>query len=489
MKNAVDGNCEHRVRHGESLSARTSSVSSSWKRENLRSIAISRTPHTQYTALGSSSGRRCVVTVGSEDLRIFVCAHKAPVVIPLQSLDARTAAGGDGRRLELRRRGLIWTSMRYLCCCEPFTHVVCLCKGGDSDALSAALLPPKIKDPDVWNPVDLRPFRLEELPTDVLYNVASFVSVPMVHESMRACSYLRAQLGGDAFWHRLYVSIPERMRSQIDEFSAGTDGNSYADKVALAYLRFCQGCHSRRQCLGPCPQCGTVPLFDAFVHFDLRAFEKLRLRLGGLRPSLSAHNFDLQTARLRFSSKHHGSSLRSLLRQVSLGGPAHLLVCEGSGGEVFGAYLGFPLKRRSASAYGVTAKTFLFDLGSRKDPQLRVFPGPTHDAAPAYSLADSFALCLEGEEPVLGLDASLRQATCNPSTWCHGASLAGTETPLASVAVFSMHEEGDGVHDDTADRHVSYVLTFGTDPEVERNVARLLLEVGSIRPDLRHYFD
>lgn len=194
---------------------------------------------------------------------------------------------------------------------------------------------------------------------------------------------------------------------------------------------------------------------------------------------LLAKGFRLDEARLSFSSRRHGASLQTLLRSA---GRAHLIVCEGSKAEVFGVSLGFRLRRFSSKAYGSCRELLLFDLGL-PGSTARVF---TSDAtgSPVRSLEDALVVGIDGDT-ALSLNWDLTEALCQPTVLCEGASLSQT-TQLKSLTVFSLPEPGAPA--DAGDRRVSYLTAaWGTDPEVERNVARQLLEF-SDRQSLRDHF-
>lgn len=322
-------------------------------------------------------------------------------------------------------------------------------------------------------------FPLLELTDVALHLIAAFVSVPMVHELMRVSTFLRARFQADSFWQLFYATyIPNCIHRQVDGFN---EVSSFPDKVAVAWLRFCHSCSARRLCVGPC-SCGAVPRFNSIIRFDARSYEISRLRLWNLKAYLILEGLDLRNMHLRFSSRYHGSSLKQMLRRAASAGKAHLLVCEGRSGDVFGAFLGFPIRRCAHRGYGKGDRSFLFNLGSSSCPQLRIYLDSDATVGPARSLPEAFTLGLDGEV-ALGLDSDLQEATCHPSNWCRGASLASTATPLASVAVFS---DSKSSHGDDA-RSVFRIQDLGEVSEVKQNVDAFLLDLSG-STNLRDYF-
>ena len=56
------------------------------QRPSLLHVAERRTPQCRYSTWGSFERRKCVVTLGSEDLRVYVADHKPPMVFDLERL-------------------------------------------------------------------------------------------------------------------------------------------------------------------------------------------------------------------------------------------------------------------------------------------------------------------------------------------------------------------------------------------------------------------
>ena len=322
---------------------------------------------------------------------------------------------------------------------------------------------------------------LAMFPPEVLHVISEFLVLPTIHDIMRSCRQLRTTLRADSFWQHFYVKVfPAAVRDQVEEF-ADLGGCSVLDKVAVATLRFCNACHARRLVPGFC-SCGARPRFNKFVHFDMRAAEKLRLGLHTLNLHLLVKGFDLQNACLCFSSRYHGNSLASLLRQTAGLGRMQLLACESLSGEVFGAFFGFPLQRRSARAYGAREKLMLFNI--RLDGTLRVFEASDCvERETVQSLPDALVIGTSSEA-ALSLNWDLSVASCASTTLCCGSCLCASEAPLRSVATFS-----DKRTDQVLDRRISHLTaaTVGSDPEVQRNMARQLLQLSG-HQDMRHYF-
>ena len=318
-------------------------------------------------------------------------------------------------------------------------------------------------------------------PPEVLHVISEFLVLPTIHDIMRSCTQLRTTLRADSFWQHFYVKLfPASVRDQVEEFT-DLGGCTVLDKVAVATLRFCSGCHARRLLPGFC-SCGARPRFNKFVHFDMRAAEKLRLGLHCVSMHLLVKGFDLHNACLCFSSRYHGNSLASLLRQTAALGRMQLLVCESMSGEVFGAFFGFPLQRRSARAYGTRDKLMLFNI--REDGNLRVFEASDCGyRETVQSLPDALVIGTSSET-ALSLNWDLSVASCDSTSLCYGSCLCASTVPLRSVATFS-----DKKTDKVVDRRISHLTaaTGGSDPEVQRNMARQLLQLSG-HQDLRHYF-
>ena len=320
---------------------------------------------------------------------------------------------------------------------------------------------------------------LAVLPPEVLHVISEFLILPTIHDIMRCSEKLREMLRSDAFWQHFYIKhFPLQVRNQVEEFE-DIDGCSVFDRVAIANLRFCRVCHARRQLPGFCG-CGAKQRFNKFVHFDMRAAEKLRLGLHRLSTHFLIKGFDLQSAFLCFSTRYHGNSLASMLRQTAAYGRMHLLVCESFSGEVFGALLRFPLKRRSSQLYGSCDRLMLFSMSKEEGQVLRLFEGS--DKFPVVrSIPDAFFIGTSAEA-ALALNWDLSIATCQPSILCQGSRLSGSPVSLRSVVAFS------DVSSDSVDRRISHLTAnWGTHPDVQRNVARQLLQLSG-QQDLRHYF-
>merc|ERR1712048_589249 len=191
---------------------------------------------------------------------------------------------------------------------------------------------------------------------------------------------------------------------------------------------------------------------------------------------------DLQSAYLCYSTRHDGYSLQQLLRRATATGRnAHVLVCEGMDGNIFGAFLGFPLRRRASKAYG-SSRSFLFDLGTLAQPLQRMFSNPQCCSSPARSLMEMFSLGLY-DEIALGLDGGLGVATCQSSAWCDGASLSHRTVTLRSVVMFSQ-----GGAPDVDSRKVTYRLDdSGGAAEAEHAVDTLIADLNSAC-GIRDYF-
>lgn len=91
-------------------------------RPSLLSVAQRRTPGCRFASWGTCERRRCVVTLGAEDLRVYVADHKPPTIFELKRLELRRGL----RHLELSRSTWAQRLFRRLCCCEPFTCRVSL---------------------------------------------------------------------------------------------------------------------------------------------------------------------------------------------------------------------------------------------------------------------------------------------------------------------------------------------------------------------------
>ena len=322
---------------------------------------------------------------------------------------------------------------------------------------------------------------LAVFPPEVLHTISEFLVLPTIHDTMRSCKQLRATLRADSFWQHFYIKLfPVAVRDQVEEFT-DLGGCTVLDKVAVATLRFCNACHARRLAPGFCT-CGARPRFNKFVHFDMRAAEKLRLGLHSLSMHLLVKGFDLQTACLCFSSRYHGNSLASLLRQTAALGRMQLLACESVSGEVFGAFFGFPLQRRSARAYGARDKLMLFNI--RLDGTLRIFEaGDGADRETVQSFQDALVIGTSSEA-ALSLNWDLSMASCANTNLCSGSCLCASTVPLRSVATFS-----DKKAEKILDRRISHLTAaaLGSDAEVQRNMTRQLLQLSG-HQDMRHYF-
>ncbi|CAE7218110.1 BBS9 [Symbiodinium pilosum] len=427
---------------------------------DLQRIAEARTPGCHASMWGSWNRKRCVFTLGSDDLRIYVAYHKPPTVFSLNRVHVRCGRS----HVELSR--VNWTTklLRYICCCEPLAVIIKLKRSQVEDVRN--ILFPQEEEVLVYIGVPLAMF-----PPEVLHVISEFLVLPTIHDIMRSCRQLRTTLRADSFWQHFYVKVfPAAVRDQVEEF-ADLGGCSVLDKVAVATLRFCNACHARRLVPGFC-SCGARPRFNKFVHFDMRAAEKLRLGLHTLNLHLLVKGFDLQNACLCFSSRYHGNSLASLLRQTAGLGRMQLLACESLSGEVFGAFFGFPLQRRSARAYGAREKLMLFNI--RLDGTLRVFEASDCvERETVQSLPDALVIGTSSEA-ALSLNWDLSVASCASTTLCCGSCLCASEAPLRSVATFS-----DKRTDQVLDRRISHLTaaTVGSDPEVQRNMARQLLQL------------
>ena len=91
-------------------------------RPSLLSVAQRRTPGCRFASWATCERRRCVVTLGAEDLRVYVADHKPPTIYELKQLELTRGQ----RHLELSRSTYIQRLFRRLCCCEPFTCRVTL---------------------------------------------------------------------------------------------------------------------------------------------------------------------------------------------------------------------------------------------------------------------------------------------------------------------------------------------------------------------------
>lgn len=87
----------------------------------LLRVAERRTPGCRFSTWGMCNRRRCVVTLGSEDLRVYIADHKPPTVFNLKRL--QVARRGQ-KYLELSRSNWMTNVFQRLCCCEPLTCTV-----------------------------------------------------------------------------------------------------------------------------------------------------------------------------------------------------------------------------------------------------------------------------------------------------------------------------------------------------------------------------
>ena len=87
---------------------------------DLQRIAEARTPGCRFSVSALWERRRCILTIGSEDLRVYVAYHKPPTVFPLSSLRLRSGSS----HLELSRTNWTTKLLRHMCCCEPLTMVL-----------------------------------------------------------------------------------------------------------------------------------------------------------------------------------------------------------------------------------------------------------------------------------------------------------------------------------------------------------------------------
>ena len=87
---------------------------------DLLRIAEARTPGCHTSMWGAWNRKRCVLTLGSEDLRIYVAYHKPPMVFPLSRVRVRCGRS----HLELSRANWTVKLLRYFCCCEPLTMLI-----------------------------------------------------------------------------------------------------------------------------------------------------------------------------------------------------------------------------------------------------------------------------------------------------------------------------------------------------------------------------
>ena len=119
----------------------------------------------------------------------------------------------------------------------------------------------------------------------------------------------------------------------------------------------------------------------------------------------------------------------------------------------------------------------LFSMG--QEEPLRVFEG-SEKFPVVKSIPDAFSIGTVSEA-ALELNWDLSLATCEQSILCHGSRLSGSSA-LRSVVAFS------DASSDSKDRRISHLTcNWGTHPDVQRNVARQLLQLGG-QQDLRHYF-
>ena len=86
----------------------------------LLNVAERRTPGCRFSTWGMWNRRRCVVTLGSEDLRVYIADHKPPTVFDLNRLHVRRGQ----RHLELSRSNWTTKVFQRLCCCEPLTCTI-----------------------------------------------------------------------------------------------------------------------------------------------------------------------------------------------------------------------------------------------------------------------------------------------------------------------------------------------------------------------------
>ena len=87
---------------------------------DLQRIAEARTPGCSFSVSALWERRRCILTIGSEDLRVYVAYHKPPTVFPLSHLRLRWGSS----HLELSRTNWTTKLLRHMCCCEPLTMVL-----------------------------------------------------------------------------------------------------------------------------------------------------------------------------------------------------------------------------------------------------------------------------------------------------------------------------------------------------------------------------
>lgn len=88
----------------------------------LLNVAERRTPGCRFSTWGMWNRRRCVVTLGSEDLRVYIADHKPPTVFNLKRLHVRRGQ----RHLELSRSSWMTKVFQRLCCCEPLSCTITL---------------------------------------------------------------------------------------------------------------------------------------------------------------------------------------------------------------------------------------------------------------------------------------------------------------------------------------------------------------------------
>ena len=142
------------------------------------------------------------------------------------------------------------------------------------------------------------------------------------------------------------------------------------------------------------------------------------------------------------------------------------------------------------SFFSTAADSYLFWTVSNRQPGLMLFSISQEEPMRVFEGSDKFPVVRSipdalsigtASETALALNWDLSLATCEPSSLCHGSRLSGS-TSLRSVVAFS------DVSSDSNDRRISHLTTnWGTHPDVQRNVARQLLQLSG-QQDLRHYF-
>eukprot|EP00928_Gymnodinium_smaydae_P028545 TRINITY_DN21739_c0_g1_i1.p1 TRINITY_DN21739_c0_g1~~TRINITY_DN21739_c0_g1_i1.p1 ORF type:complete len:490 (+),score=49.25 TRINITY_DN21739_c0_g1_i1:100-1569(+) len=418
---------------------------------DLVQIGLARTPESTCAVrvYSVNDAKFCAAVLGSRDVRVFQADHKPPTSFDLQYVDIKPTRSVDAFGFQIQRRGLLRRIAFSLCCCEPFVHSF---KVPRTEQLAAKRFLEKAC-PGVYDEagadrlnshVELtrvnsgrtQTFFLQDLPDNAFHALAAFLLSCNVHEMMRVNSVLRSRFVEEQFWHGIYYNhLPKHIRDMIEEFE-DVHNKSYMDKVSVAHLRFCNNCFARRTSVELC-LCGCDSSFGSFVRFDLRSYELRRLGLLELNVELRTFGLDLKTAELCYSTRYNGFSLQQMLLRASAEGRySHILVCECLDGQIFGAFLGFPLRRLSSRAYG-TANCFLFDLGSLREPRWRIFHHPTEvSAAPVTSVYGQFSFGMDGDV-VIGLTDDLRSATCEASPWCGDIAISYHTAALRSVSLFS----------------------------------------------------